>query len=175
MHAALEATPDFARAMKDADMLAVYQGGRLSTRRAMSLALRALGRAHGGVSVLECDARANMVSDMFAADRALAPRFNECRSAESHMIGVACGLASAGRVAIASASARSLVRAHEQLEVAARSGVSLTVVATNSGLGAIAEGASATSTNDVAWFRAIAAQQDASGHPMGYLLQASRP
>ena len=173
MHAALEATPDFARAMKDADMLAVYQGGRLSTRRAMSLALRALGRAHGGVSVLECDARANMVSDMFAADRALTPRFNECRSAESHMIGVACGLASAGRVAIASASARSLVRAHEQLEVAARSGVSLTVVATNSGLGAIAEGASATSTNDVAWFRAIAAQQDASGHPTGYLLQPS--
>ncbi len=173
MHDALDAVPDFARAMKEADMLAVYQGGRLSTQRALALALRALGRAHAGVSVLECDARSNGVTELFAADRALAPRAHDCRSAESHMIGVACGLSEAGRVTVASASARALLRAHEPLEVAARSGVSLTVVATNSGLSSIREGVHATSTNDIAWFRALAAQQDASGNPCGYLLQPS--
>ncbi len=171
MHAALDAVPDFARAMREADMLAVYQSGRLAPRRALSLAMRALGRAHTGVMLLECDARTNAVSELFAADRALSSRFIEFRGAQSHMIGAACAMSSLGRPIFAASSARGFVRAHEAIEVAAQSGVSLTLVATNAGLGAANEGAASTSLSDVTWMRALTSARDAVGNPTAYLLQ----
>ena len=168
---ALDTVPDFARAMREADMLAVYQGGRLSTRRAHALALRAIGRAHEGISLFECDTRANNISELFAADRALAPRFVEFRSATSHMVSTASAMSAMGRVVFAGASARAFGRAHEPIEVAARSGTGVVLTATSAGLGAIADGIGATSTSDVTWFRSLCAQRNASGSPLAYLLQ----
>lgn len=170
---ALDAVPDFARAMREADMIAVYQSGRLAPRRAQSLALRALGRAHAGIVVGECDARANGVAELFAADRALAPRFHEYRGAEAHMVGAASAMSVAGRVPFVASTARGFARAHEAIELAVRNGTNLKIVATGAGLGGAAEGAAATSVSDVAWFRALSAQRDAAGNPAAYLLQPS--
>ena len=169
----LAAVPDFARAMRDADMFAVYQSGRLASRRAHALALRTLGRAHPGTVVLEADARAGGASELFAQDRTLLSRAFDLKSAESHMVSVASALAAYGKVAFAAASTRGFVRAHEGIESAARAGAHTTFVATNAGLGALTAGASEAAVGDVAWFRGIAAQRDSAGNPSGYLLQPS--
>jgi len=170
---AVEQAPDFARAMREADMFAVYQSGRLSVRRAHALALRVLGRVHPSTISLEADARSSATSELFAQDRALAPRFLEFRSAEAHMVSVAAALAAHGKVPFAAASARSLTRAHEGIEAAARAGAHATFVATNAGLGGLVGGSSEASVGDVAWFRGIVAQRDGAGNPSGYLLQPS--
>ncbi|MFM7261766.1 MAG: transketolase C-terminal domain-containing protein [bacterium] len=165
--------PDFARAMREADMLAVYQSGRLSVRRAHALALRVLGRAHPSTILLESDARTSATSELFAQDRALSSRFLEFRGAEAHMVSVAAALAAHGKVPFAAASARALTRAHEGIEVAARAGAHATFVATNAGLGGLVGGSSEASVGDVAWFRGIVAQRDGASNPSGYLLQPS--
>jgi transketolase len=165
--------PDFARAMREADMLAVYQSGRLAVRRAHALALRALARAQSSTVVLEADARSGGASELVAQDRALAARHFEFRSAEAHMASVAAALSSHGKTVFAAASARGLTRAHEAIETAARAGAHATFVATGAGLGAMVAGQSEASVGDVAWFRSIAASRDAAGNPAGYLLQPS--
>ena len=170
---AIAQAPDFARAMREADMFAVYQSGRLSVRRAHALALRVLGRAHPSTISLEADARTSATSELFAQDRALAPRFLEFRSAEAHMVSVAAALAAHGKVPFAAASARALTRTHEGIEAAARAGAHATFVATNAGLGGLVGGSSEASVGDVAWFRGIVAQRDGAGNPSGYLLQPS--
>ncbi|MFM7134742.1 MAG: transketolase C-terminal domain-containing protein, partial [Planctomycetota bacterium] len=167
----LGAVPDFARAMREADMLAVYQSGRLAPTKAHALALRAIGRAHAGVSLLENDPRAGGVGDLFLADRALAPRYHDCRRATGHMVSVASGMAAAGRVPFVSAGARAFARAHESIECAVRAGTNLTLVATGGGLGAIADGSAAASVTDAAFMRTLSSLRDDAGSPAAYLLQ----
>lgn len=168
-----DAVPDFARAMRDGDMNAVYHSGRLAPRRAHALAMRALGRAHSDVVMLECDARMQGASELFAADRPLAQRSFEMRSAEAHMISLATACAQAGKTVFAAASARSLLRAHEPIELCVQQSTGLTVVATSAGLSAIAEGAASIAVSDVAWFRSLSTARDAAGNAGGYLLQPS--
>lgn len=168
---AIAAVPDFARAMREADMLAVYQSGKLAPTKAHALALRSLGRAHAGVSLLEADPRTSGVGELFAADRALASRHIDCRRATEHMVSLAEGLAASGRVPFVSASARSLARAHESIECAVRAGSGVKLVATTPGLGGIAEGSASTSVTDAAFFRALSSLRDDAGNPGAYLLQ----
>lgn len=168
-----DAVPDFARAMRDGDMNAVYHSGRLAPRRAHALAMRALGRAHRDVVMLECDARSQGASELFAADRASAQRSFELRSAEAHMMSAATACAQSGKTVFAAASARALLRAHEPIESCMQQSAGLSVVATSAGLSAIAEGAASISVSDVAWFRSLSTARDAAGNAGGYLLQPS--
>lgn len=163
--------PDFATTMREADMYAVYQSGRLSVRRAHALALRALGRAHEGVSLLQSEGRRHEVGEFFAADRALAARTHEFRGAIGHMLSSAGAMAAAGRAPFVVAPGASLVRGAHELATLARTGAAVRVTATDAGLGAIASGAASTSLDDVAFLRSLASRRDAAGNPAAYLLQ----
>lgn len=165
--------PDFARAMREADMTALYQTGRLAPRRAHALALRVLGRAMPELSLLESEARRTLVGELFTADRALAPRAHEFRGAEQHMVLAARGLAAAGRMPFVAACARNLLRTHEELLAAAQEGAALRLVATDAGLSAVASGPASTALSDLASLRPLTAIHDASGTPALHILQPS--
>lgn len=169
--AAAAGVPDFATTMREADMYAVYQSGRLSVRRAHALALRALGRAHEGVSLLQSEGRRHEIGEFFAADRALAARTHEFRGAIGHMLSTAGAMAAAGRAPCVVAPAASLARGTHELATLARTGAAVRVTATDAGLGAIASGVASTSLDDVALLRSLASRRDASGNPATYLLQ----
>jgi transketolase len=162
---------DFAAAMRDADMYAVYQSGRLSTRRAHALALRGLGRAHEGVTLLQSDGRRNGIGDFLATDRALATRTHDFRGATGHMLTTAGAMAAAGRAPFVVAPSGSLLRGAAELAALARAGAAVRLVATDAGLGAIASGPASVSVDDVAFLRALSSRRDASGNPAAYLLQ----
>jgi transketolase len=169
----LAALPDFTRAMREADMTALHQTGRLAPRRAHALALRVLGRAMPELSLLESEARRTLAGEFFMADRALAARAHELRGAEQHMVLAARGLAAAGRVPFVAAGARSYLRTHEELLAAAQEGAALRLVATDAGLSAVASGPASTALSDLASLRPLTAMRDASGTPALYLLQPS--
>lgn len=171
--AAIAALPDFVRAMREADMTALYQTGRLAPRRAHALALRALGRAMPEISLFESDARRTLAGELFTADRALASRAHEFRGAEQHMVLAARGLAAAGRAPFVAASARSVLRMQEELLVAAQEGASLRLVATDAGLSAVASGPASTALSDLASLRPLTSIREASGASALYLLQPS--
>ena len=169
----LAALPDFTRAMREADMTALHQTGRLAPRRAHALALRVLGRAMPELSLLESEARRTLAGEFFMADRALAARAHELRGAEQHMVLAARGLAAAGRVPFVAAGARSYLRTHAELLAAAQEGAALRLVATDAGLSAVASGPASTALSDLASLRPLTAMRDASGTPALYLLQPS--
>jgi len=169
----LAGLPDFARAMREADMTALHQTGRLAPRRAHALALRVLGRAMPELSLLESDARRTLAGEFFSADRALAARAHEFRGAEQHMVLAARGLAAAGRVPFVALNARTIARTHEELLVAAQEGAALRLVATDAGLSAVAAGPASTALSDLASLRPLTAMRDASGTPSLHLLQPS--
>jgi transketolase len=159
--------------MREADMTALHQTGRLAPRRAHALALRVLGRAMPELSLLESEARRTLAGEFFMADRALAARAHELRGAEQHMVLAARGLAAAGRVPFVAAGARSYLRTHEELLAAAQEGAALRLVATDAGLSAVASGPASTALSDLASLRPLTAMRDASGTPALYLLQPS--
>ena len=169
----LAALPDFTRAMREADMTALHQTGRLAPRRAHALALRVLGRAMPELSLLESEARRTLAGEFFMADRALAARAHEFRGAEQHMVLAARGLAAAGRAPFVAACARNYLRTHEELLAAAQEGAALRLVATYAGLSAVASGPASTALSDLASLRPLTAMRDASGTPALHLLQPS--
>ena len=169
----LAALPDFTRAMREADMTALHQTGRLAPRRAHALALRVLGRAMPELSLLESEARRTLAGEFFMADRALAARAHEFRGAEQHMVLAARGLAAAGRAPFVAACARNYLRTHEELLAAAQEGAALRLVATDAGLSAVASGPASTALSDLASLRPLTAMRDASGTPALHLLQPS--
>ncbi len=78
------------------DMSMVLKSGKLATRKAYGLALRALGHANPDVYALDGDVKNSTYSEWFADDPELASRFVECKIAEQNMFSVATGLAAEG-------------------------------------------------------------------------------
>jgi transketolase len=149
----------------------VLRSGRLATRKAYGLALRALGHASPRVFALDADVRNSTFSEWFARDKELADRFLECKIAEQNMISVAVGLAAAGKIPFCSTFAKFITRAYDQIEMAINSGANIKLVGSHSGISLAADGPSQMGLPDVAWFRGLTTIRDHHGGPGCYVLQ----
>lgn len=163
--------PPLSAAMKKLDMENVLHSGKLATRRAYGIALRALGEVNDRVVVLDADVSNSTFADMFAKDADLRDRFFECKIAEQNMMSVAAGLSAAGKVPFCSTFAKFVTRAYDQIEMAINSGANLKIVGSHAGISLASDGPSQMSLPDVAWFRAWTTMKDHRGNPGCYILQ----
>ncbi len=163
--------PSMSQLMKSLDMDSLLHTGRLATRKAYGLALRALGRVNPRVVVLDADVSNSTFAETFAKDASLAPRFLECKIAEQNMISVGAGLSAAGKVPFCSSFAKFITRAYDQIEMAINSGANLKIVGSHAGVTLAADGPSQMGLPDVAWFRAFTQTRDSRGNPGCYVLQ----
>jgi len=167
-------TPDgFMQAADRWDMRTLLQTGRLSTRKAFGLALRALGHTDSRVWSLDADVQNSTFSQWFAEDSDLTQRFAECKIAEQNMISVGAGLAAAGKVPFCSTFSKFVTRAYDQIEMAMNSGANLKIVGSHSGTSLAADGPSQMSLPDVAWFRSLGTAEGHSGGPACWTLHPS--
>ncbi len=157
--------------MKKLDMGGVLHTGKMATRRAYGIALRALGAVNDRVVVLDADVSNSTYADMFKKDAGLAPRFLECKIAEQNMMSVGAGLSAGGKAPFCSTFAKFVTRAYDQIEMAINSGANLKIVGSHAGVTLAADGPSQMSLPDIAWFRAFSNVRDHRGNPACYVLQ----
>ncbi len=163
--------PTFSEMMRRMDMEALLHAGRLATRRAYGIALRALGHANPDVVVLDADVSNSTFADTFRRDPALADRFIECKIAEQNMFSAAAGLALAGKIPFVSTFAKFVSRGYDQIEMALYSGANLKIAGSHAGVTLAADGPSQMGLQDVAFFRAFTRVRDHRGNPLCYILQ----
>ena len=157
--------------MKSLDMESMIAAGRMATRRAFGLALRALGQVNNEVFVLDADVSNSTFAETFARDENAGARFVECKIAEQNMMSVGAGLSAAGKIPFACTFAKFVTRAYDQIEMAMNSGANLKVVGSHAGITLAADGPSQMSLPDVAWFHSLATTTDHRGNPGCYVLQ----
>lgn len=163
--------PLMSEAMRSMDMESLLHTGKLATRRAYGIALRALGNVNDRVVVLDADVSNSTFAESFAKVSGLAPRFMECKIAEQNMISVAAGLAAAGKIPFCSTFAKFVTRAYDQIEMAINSGANIKVVGSHAGITLASDGPSQMALPDVAWFRSLSTMRDHRGNPGCYVLQ----
>ncbi len=156
---------------KKFDLVSSIQAGKLATRRAYGIALRALGQVNDRVVTLDADVSNSTFADMFKKDSTLASRFFECKIAEQNMFSVAAGLSAAGKIPFCSTFAKFVTRAYDQIEMAINSGANIKIVGSHAGVTLAADGPSQMSLPDVAWFRSLSTARDHRGNPACYVLQ----
>jgi transketolase len=165
--------PSFSEALRQFGMEEALTKGKMATRQAYGVALRALGHADSRVVALDADVKNSTFAEWFAKDEALAARYLECRIAEQNMASVAAGLSAGGKVPFASTFAKFVTRAYDQIEMAVNSGANFKLVGSHAGISLAADGPSQMSLPDVAWFRAFTTMRNYKGYPGFYLLQPS--
>ncbi len=165
--------PSLTETMRRMDMESVIHAGRLATRKAYGIALRALGNINPEVVVLDADVSNSTFAEIFAKQSDLADRFFECKIAEQNMISVGVGLSAAGKIPFCSTFSKFFARAYDQIEMAINSGANLKIVGSHSGITLAADGPSQMSLPDVAWFRSWSTIKDHRGNPGCYVLQPS--
>ncbi len=163
--------PPLSATMKSMDMETVLHTGRLATRKAYGIALRALGNVNHEVVVLDADVSNSTFAITFAKQPDLADRFIECKIAEQNMVSVGAGMSAAGKIPFCSTFSKFFVRAYDQIEMAINSGANLKIVGSHSGVTLAADGPSQMSLPDVAWFRSGTTMKDHRGNPGCYILQ----
>ena len=121
-----------------------------ATREAFGRALVELGRENKDIVVCDADLSHSTMTTYFAKE--FPDRFFSCGIAESNMVGIAAGLASAGKIPFASSfSAFLMTKGFEQLRVcAAYPKVNLKVVGTHSGISIGEDGPSQMSVEETA-------------------------
>ncbi len=157
--------------MKTLDMESALHTGKMATRRAYGIAMRALGQSTPRVVVLDADVSNSTFADIFKKDSALASRFFECKIAEQNMFSMAAGFSAAGKVPFCSTFAKFVTRAYDQIEMAINSGANLKIIGSHAGITLAADGPSQMSLPDVAWFRSWTSVRDHRGNPACYVLQ----
>lgn len=165
--------PTFGEMMKKLDMESVVHSGKMATRRAYGIALRALGQHNERVVVLDADVSNSTFADGFRKDTTLANRFFECKIAEQNMFSVGAGFSAAGKVPFCSTFAKFVNRGYDQIEMAINSGANLKIVGSHAGISLASDGPSQMSLPDVAWFRSLSTMRDHRGNPGCYILQPS--
>ncbi|MBL0922352.1 MAG: transketolase [Phycisphaerales bacterium] len=165
--------PPFSQTMKKLDMESVMHAGRMATRKAYGVALKALGHVNDRVVVLDADVSNSTFAESFRKDPALAQRFLECKIAEQNMYSVGAGLSAAGKIPFCSTFAKFVTRGYDQIEMAMNSGANLKIIGSHAGVTLAADGPSQMSLPDVAWFRSLASARDHRGNPGCYILQPS--
>ena len=163
-------TPNFAQAMRAADMGTVLATGKLSTRRAFGLALRTLAQADRRIWSLDTDTRHATGADSVANDRMLSDRFVECRAGEQSMVGAAIGLASAGAIPFCSTYARFVSSAFGDIESAARAGANVKVIGSHAGVLGPATGTPEAALVDASALRPLSTLMR-GGAPAFHILQ----
>lgn len=163
--------PTLTKAMKQYDMESLLHSGKLATRRAYGLALRALGHACKDVVCLDADVSNSTFAEWFGQDKALAPRFIECKIAEQNMVSMAVGLSAADKIPFASSFAKFITRAYDQIEMGLYSGANLKLVGSHAGISLAADGPSQMALPDIAWFRSLSKVRDHRGNPGCFILQ----
>ncbi len=165
--------PTFNEMMRRSDMESVLHTGRLATRKAFGLALKALGQANPNVVSIDGDVSNSTFAETFARDADLAPRFFEARIAEQNMVSMGVGLSAAGKIPFISTFAKFMTRAYDQIEMAINSGANIKLVGSHAGVSLAADGPSQMSLPDIAWFRSFSTVRDHRGNPACYVLQPS--
>ena len=165
--------PSFSEMMRRCDMESVLRTGRLATRKAYGLALRALGQTNPNVVSIDGDVSNSTFAETFARDDDLAERFFEARIAEQNMVSMGVGFSAAGKIPFISTFAKFLTRAYDQIEMAINSGANIKLIGSHAGISLAADGPSQMSLPDIAWFRSFATVRDHRGNPACYVLQPS--
>ncbi|MEM9788987.1 MAG: transketolase [Planctomycetota bacterium] len=165
--------PAFDEACKAYGQEAALEKGRLATRKAFAVALRALGHADPRVVVFDGDVQNSTGADAFSKDAALAERFVQCRIAEQQMVAAAAGLAATNRVPFCVTFGKFLARAYDQVEMAVNSGANLKLVGSHAGITLGADGPSQMAMADVPYFRGIGTMRLKQGQPGFYVLTPS--
>ena len=158
-------------AMEKWDMTTVLQSGKMATRRAYGIALRALGYTNPNVWAVDADVSNSTFSNAFGNDESLSDRFVECKIAEQNMYSVGAGLSAAGKIPFCSTFSKFITRGYDQIEMAINSGANIKIVGSHSGISLAADGPSQMSLPDVAWFRSFGTMKDHHGNPGCYVLQ----
>jgi transketolase len=120
-----------------------------ATREAFGKTLVALGRENRDIVALDADLSKSTMTHFFAQE--FPDRFFSCGIAEANMVGIAAGLASAGKIPFAASfSCFLLNKSFEQLRVAvAYPNVNVKVVGTHSGISIGEDGPSQMSVEEV--------------------------
>ena len=163
----------FSAAAEAFGMTADLEAGKMATRRAYGLALRALGLANPQVVALDADVKNSTFAQDFAQDEQLAERFFECHIAEQNMISLAAGLSAAGRIPFVSTFAKFLARGYDQVEMAVNSGLNFNLIGSHAGVTLAADGPSQMGLPDVAYFRSWTTMRRHDGRPGFYVLNPS--
>ncbi len=147
-----------------------FQARKLATRRAYGAALNALG-ADERVVAMDGDVKNSTFAEYFAGRHA--ERYFEARIAEQNMISTAVGLAAGGKVPFVSSFAKFIMRACDQIEMAAVSNANIKICGSHAGVSLAADGPSQMGLADVAFFRALAHSRRADGAPACRLMLPS--
>ena len=128
---------------------------KIATRDSYGNALAELGTAHDNVVVLDADLAAATKTGVFK--KAHPERFIDCGIAESNMMGVAAGLAAAGKVPFASSFAMFAAgRAFEQIRNSiGYPKLNVKIGATHAGISVGEDGATHQCNEDIALMRTI--------------------
>ncbi len=161
----------FKQAMEKWDMATVLQSGKMATRQAYGVALRALGYTNENVWAVDADVSNSTFSNIFGSDSKLSDRFVECKIAEQNMYSVGAGLSAAGKIPFCSTFSKFITRGYDQIEMAINSGANIKIVGSHSGISLAADGPSQMSLPDIAWFRSFGTMKDHNGNPGCYVLQ----
>lgn len=157
-----EASNNFGRA----DALAK---GKMATRSAFGIALRALGQERPETVVLDGDVKNSTYTEIFEQDSELAKRFFQGRIAEQHMVSCGVGLASAGKLPFVTSFAKFLTRGYDQIEMGMIGRFPVKYVGSHAGANVGPDGPSQMALSDIAFFRSYAALQR-DGRPFLYIL-----
>ncbi|QQE11600.1 transketolase [Planctomycetota bacterium] len=163
----------FGDALKQFGMGDAIDAGKIATRKAYGVAIRALGHVNTEVFSLDCDVQGSTFASMFAKDEQINSRFVECRIAEQNMMSVAAGLSAGGKIPFASTFAKFAVRGYDQIEMAVNSGANLKIVGSHAGITLGADGPSQMGMTDVGWFRTFTTMKRKDGEPGFYVLTPS--
>ena len=126
-----------------------------ATRESGGLALKALAEAYPNMIVLDADLAKATQTQIFAKE--YPDRFIDCGIAESNMIGVAAGLAAAGKIPVAASFAMfSTGRAFEQVRNSVcYPHLNVKIIGTHAGVSVGEDGATHQCIEDLAIMRAI--------------------
>ncbi len=163
--------PSLSALMRELDMESLLATGRLSTRKAYGLALRALGGVSDRVVVLDADVSNSTFAETFAKEADLENRFFECKIGEQNMMSMGVGFSAAQRIPFCSTFAKFVTRAYDQIEMALYSGANLKIIGSHAGISLAADGPSQMSLPDISWFRSLSTVKDHRGNPGIYILQ----
>ena len=152
----------FAEALAAIGLTDAYESKTLATRRAYGAALAALGK-DSRIVALDGDVKNSTFTEFFA--KKYPQRYFEARIAEQNMVSAAVGLSAGGRIAFASTFSKFLLRACDQIEMAAITNANIKLVGSHAGVSLAADGPSQMALPDLAFMRAFAHSTRVDGAP----------
>ena len=155
-------TGSLAEALAAVGLDKAYEQRKLATRRAYGAALAALG-SDPRIVALDGDVKNSTFTEFFA--KKYPQRYFEARIAEQNMVSAAAGLSAGGRIAFASTFSKFLLRACDQIEMAAITNANIKLVGSHAGVSLAADGPSQMALPDLAFMRAFAHSTRVDGAP----------